>query len=698
MKRQFLNAVVAAIIFGLMGLGSMKAQQAGPEQQEQPQQGVARVSLINGDVSTQRGDSGDWVAATVNAPVVPGDSVSTGNGARAEIELDYANIVRLDQSTTVKIADLARNHIQIQVSQGLIEFSVFKGTEANVEIDTPNMSVQPAGEGEYRIEVASPTQTRVTVRKGEAQVSTPQGSTTVGTNQMITVQGPTNDAQFRVDPAPGRDEWDQWNSDRDRAILSAQSWSHTNQYYTGSEDLDRYGHWVYVPDYGQVWQPYVEDPGWAPYRVGRWCWEPYWGWTWVSYEPWGWAPYHYGRWFFSGNSWCWWPGPVFGGYRPIWAPAYVSFFGLGGGFGFGLGFGLGFGWGSIGWLPIGPCDFFHPWWGGWGRSVHVTNITNITNINNIRNGGMAPLMRGNRPGGSNLQAAFNNGRVRQGITAVDQKTFVGGRVPGHPQPVGLAQFRQGQMSAGQLPVVPTHDSLRPTTAAFRSSSAAGSAAAQTHFFTRNQPPAGPRSFTQTQAQLQRAVQQGPAAGAAARGVAGNVRQAPGSRTFGGTPNAAPNSRAGVSGPASARSFAAAGEASPASRGLSWQRFARPAPNSSGQAQLGGTASAPRAFTAPRQGVSQGGWQRFSQTNRPPLQLSRPFMTERTQRYSSGSSAPRGGAYSAPRGGGYSAPRGGGGGYSAPRGRAYSAPRGGGGGSRGGGGGHGGSSGHSGGRH
>jgi len=60
----------------------------------------------------------------------------------------------------------------------------------------------------------------------------------------------------------------------------------------------------------------------------------------------------------------WWPGPIYGGgfYRPFWSPAYVSFLGWGGGWGFGVGFG---GWGGFGWFPIGPCDRFYPWWGGY---------------------------------------------------------------------------------------------------------------------------------------------------------------------------------------------------------------------------------------------------------------------------------------------------------------------------------------------
>ena len=164
-------------------------------------------------------------------------------------------------------------------------------------------------------------------------------------------------------------------------------------YYTGSEDLDAYGQWKDDPGYGSVWVP-QQNADWAPYRDGRWTWEPYYGWTWVPSEPWGWAPYHYGRWMYYDNAWAWWPGPVYGApyYRPVWAPAYVSFFGFGGG-GFGVGVGVGFGFGSFGWLPLGPGDWCHPWWGGYRNGYNVTNINNV-NIYNNRGGewgGYGPL-------------------------------------------------------------------------------------------------------------------------------------------------------------------------------------------------------------------------------------------------------------------------------------------------------------------
>src|SRR5580693_353221 len=46
--------------------------------------GVGRVSYVQGDVSSQRGDNAEWVALTLNAPIAPGDRVSTGANARAE--------------------------------------------------------------------------------------------------------------------------------------------------------------------------------------------------------------------------------------------------------------------------------------------------------------------------------------------------------------------------------------------------------------------------------------------------------------------------------------------------------------------------------------------------------------------------------------------------------------------------------------
>src|SRR5437879_11163840 len=114
---------------------------------------------------------------------------------------------------------------------------------------------------------------------------------------------------------------------QDRAEAS----NYVSQEMTGYEDLDDYGRWRYVSDYGPVWIPASIPVGWAPYRYGHWVWIRPWGWTWVDDEPWGFAPFHYGRWAYVENGWCWVPGPVV--VRPVYAPALVVFVGDQGRFG-----------------------------------------------------------------------------------------------------------------------------------------------------------------------------------------------------------------------------------------------------------------------------------------------------------------------------------------------------------------------------
>jgi Family of unknown function (DUF6600)/FecR protein len=410
--------------------------------------GVARISLIQGDVSTQRGDNGAWSAAVLNAPVVAGDRVSTGDGARTELQLDYANVLRLAENSQANITQLTRSQIQIQLGRGMANYTVFKNSDADAEIDTPNVAIRTdRRESSFRILVTVDDHTEVLVRNGEVDVTTPQGGTRVEAGQFITVIGTGDQEQYKIGEAPARGDFDQWNTDRDNMIRNSVARRHTNEYYVGAEDLDAYGSWEDVPDYGPVWRP-TEGADWAPYRDGRWVYEPFWGWTWVSYDPWGWAPYHYGRWMMYDGAWAWWPGPVYGNpyYQPIWAPAYVSFFGYGSGVGFGFGFGGG--WGSIGWLPLGPCDRFHPWYGRYGARFGVTDI-NVYN-----RGGFAALHRGNRF--SNMNLALHDPHFRGGTT-VSANEFGRGRMSARP--MSHEAFRNANFTTGRVPVRPGRESF-----------------------------------------------------------------------------------------------------------------------------------------------------------------------------------------------------------------------------------------------
>jgi Family of unknown function (DUF6600)/FecR protein len=611
--------------------------------------GVARVSFIHGGVTMQRGDSGDVSSVTLNTPLMAGDKISTGDASRTELQLDYANILRLDRNAEASIATLDKNRIQVQVGQGLASYSVLKGSEADVEIDTPNVSIHPVKEGRYRVQVNSDGETLVTVSEGEAQVSTSEGSTTVKKYQLITVRGVGTDAQYKVTEAPDGDDWDKWNRDRDSIIYNANAYQRTNRYYTGAGDLDANGTWTEVPDYGQVWVPQV-DAGWAPYRAGRWVWEPYWGWTWVSYEPWGWAPYHYGRWFLWGGSWAWWPGPIYPTYRPIWAPAYVSFFGFGGGVGFGIGFGFGFG--SIGWLPIGPCDFFHPWWGGFREHFGVVGFDRIGGFRE----GIAPLHAGERF--SNVRDVLSNDRLRAGVSGVPAESF--GRGTTMARSVGAADLRNGRIMTGNLPVVPSRESLRASDRPV-SSGAAARMSTQHNFFSKSAPAARPESFSSQATRINQAIQRN-----------GQFQAINGSRTsesVGGN-RGTPAGSSAVSQPRNNQSFGSQGnrsfepqgnrgnvegQAAQGQNANGWERFGsnganssarQPAAQSESRSSANPATGSNGAFNRGGQPASEG-WQRFSNSGsrgasangyssgassgRPTLDMNKPIVNERSYR-------------------------------------------------------------------
>jgi hypothetical protein len=627
--------------------------------------GVARVSYIHGDVSSQRGDNSEWVAVTLNAPIAPGDRVATGQNSRAELQLDYADILRMSGGATANITSLSRTGVQVQIGQGLVTYTVLNGSEANAEIDTPNASIHPSGPGQYRILVNSDAETMVIIRQGSADVSTPQGSTHIDQGQMITIAG-TDNPQYKTSSAYAKDDWDTWNDERSHRTTNAQSWHKTDRYYTGSEDLDPYGTWSEVPDYGPVWTPSAAGPDWAPYRDGRWVYEPYYGWTWVSAEPWGWAPYHYGRWFVYGDRWVWWPGPVVGypGYYPIWAPAYVSFFGWGGG-GFGVGFGFGFG--RFGWLPCGPGDWFHPWFGRFGGGFRSVSITNINNFHE----GFRPL-RGEGFRGrqfSNFHDALSNNRVRGGVSSMAGNQFGRGAVSSHQEHMSAASFRQGSMMGGKMPVTPSRESFSPSGRSANPSTIRSAGTSSQHFFN-----GGSRSNS-------------------------TVANAQGSRSFGNLSNNGNRGQSGFGGNRNAGNSGASAE----SGRSGWQKFTPPQSGGANHSSQGfgtndrGTTNQSNrgAFSSPShesnpgtQSENRSSWQHFTPPSsasrggtsnsysRPPLNMRQPIVTPRSgsnvyNPSRGGSNSTRGGTYSTPRGS-YGAP---GGTYNSPRGGNSAAPRG-----------------------
>ncbi len=357
--------------------------------------GVANVSVVQGDVVIVRGDSGEQVAASINAPLLPGDYISTAGGSRSEVQFDGISMLRLAADTQVRLVSLNPRSREMQVAAGTVELAELQSADGSPQIDTPSVTVRANRAGDYRVSVLSNGQTQVTVRSGSATVASAAGTQTLTPGTTLVAYGPFSNPTISLNAAIAYDAFDAFNANRDSAIVAAYNSDHyLSPQLAGYANLADYGQWYNVPGYGQSWAPSNQANSWSPYSNGQWIWEPGYGYTWVGNEPWGYAPYHYGNWYYANNynRWMWQP-PAYQ-YQTnadvlasSWLPALVGFFLTGGSSGVGYN---PYGYGNIGWVPLAPGEPYYPWYPGFGYGAGypqygVGNVTNIYNVyRNIR--------------------------------------------------------------------------------------------------------------------------------------------------------------------------------------------------------------------------------------------------------------------------------------------------------------------------
>lgn len=399
------------------------------DQSQDPQPGdpptrVARISFLDGSVSFQPGGVGDWGAAAKNRPVTVGDKIWSDKDSRVELQAGQAAI-HLGEMTALSFLNLDQSVIQMRLAEGKINFRVRELREGDLyEVDTPNLAFTVKQAGAFRIDVSEDGEaTRVTVIRGDGEVSAAGKVYAVHPSQSAEFDGLDGNLQYSLKQAPDPDALDRWAAERDLKEENSVSAKYIPRDTVGYSDLDDHGTWRDDQQYGHVWYPndQEQNPDWAPYSDGVWNYVAPWGWTWVGYEPWGFAPYHYGRWNYIGGAWGWVPGPYYG--YPIYGPAFVGF--LGGGFGFGFGFG-------VGWFPLGFGEPFHPWFRssrGFVNSINVHNtfIRNSSVINN-RNFNYANA-HNVRAVTATTRSGFANGQaVNRGATRVTAASLKGAQV------------------------------------------------------------------------------------------------------------------------------------------------------------------------------------------------------------------------------------------------------------------------------
>jgi hypothetical protein len=322
-------------------------------------------------------------------PLVEGDRIWVPEGGRTEIQLRDGTFLRLDENSALEILTIESESFQFYLTEGRTYIN-FKGLKGSLlQMDTPLSSIRAYDRSLYGVDVTREGNTDISVFQGSVSVESREGSTWVNAGKTLSLRE-GNYAELA--PLGPPDEWESWNRQRDRKLVSQRPPSRylPEELYPYANDFEGNGSWVYTSGYGYVWRPtVVVSVGWAPYRIGRWVWIRG-DYVWISYEPWGWVPYHYGRWAFVASiGWCWVPpprgavywGPGFVGW--VHTPTYVS------------------------WVPLAPGEIYygHGYYGP--HSVNITNI-NITNI-------------------QIQKVVYKNIHVHNAVTVIHHDTFVTGR-------------------------------------------------------------------------------------------------------------------------------------------------------------------------------------------------------------------------------------------------------------------------------
>ena len=416
---------------------------------DDPPSRVARLNLAQGTVSFQPGGESDWIQANPNRPLTTGDSIWADQDARGEMHIGSTSI-RLGSQTGITFINLNDRTMQLQLSEGTLEVTIRRlDPDEAYEVDTPNVALSLLRTGEYRIDVDPNGQTTAfTVREGEGEATGGGNAYNIDPGQRAMFSG-TDTISYDISSVGSPDNFDNWCETRDDHEDNSASARYVSRSVTGYGDLDDYGTWQSVPDYGEVWVPSGVPEGWAPYRYGHWVWIEPWGWTWVEDEPWGFAPFHYGRWAFVRARWCWVPGPVV--VRPVYAPALVAFVG-GGGFRIGISVGGG---APVGWFPLAPREVYVPAYHASPRYVQYVNVTNTT-VNNVQ---VTNVYNNYQRNVNVTNVTYVNQHVTNAVTVVNHDTFVNAR----PVAPAMMKVQPEELRTAQIvraaPVAPERQSI-----------------------------------------------------------------------------------------------------------------------------------------------------------------------------------------------------------------------------------------------
>jgi len=160
--------------------------------------GIAHITAVKGRVSIRYGSSGNWTPVVLNAPLATDDFVATEPGARADVQLDSTNTLRLTGSGEIRFVRCEDEHYEVALGKGAIVYRVTGPSQAIAAVDTPSVSVAPSREGVYRIGLNRAGESEIRADEGDVLVYAPSGSMWVNEGQKLWARGSAIDPEFRI--------------------------------------------------------------------------------------------------------------------------------------------------------------------------------------------------------------------------------------------------------------------------------------------------------------------------------------------------------------------------------------------------------------------------------------------------------------------------------------------------------------------
>jgi hypothetical protein len=296
----------------------------------------ARAVALKGWVQVTDADDSATFDVNRNEPLAEGDYLTLADNARLNVALPGGGRMIIGGPARLEVARIAGRKLTVLLLRGELLIENGETRDISVTSEYGRVTVEPDSRVLF---YTGSNGVDVSVLRGAAQAdNAADHPIQMAMGESLNLSLPKLGA---VEPSYKLDAGNltRWADAGRRArkadpnAARAAAWLRENlpaELVDSLAELDDWGRWQLLPDYGWVWHP---DGGrdWMPFTHGQWRYTP-WGLFWLADEPWGWLPYRYGVWRYRMDiGWFWIPDESYSGAAVVfvedeqsvgWCPGY----------------------------------------------------------------------------------------------------------------------------------------------------------------------------------------------------------------------------------------------------------------------------------------------------------------------------------------------------------------------------------------